>query len=284
MPWAKPVAFAGAGCSSSTEEDSKEVDKDNNIPNITINTAFSVIEPGSSSEAVKDNPGKDILIHFTNHPLTGHEQAGVRGQEQDAALGGGHDHHEGGDQLCPEGVHSQIDVGLVQGQLQQTGGGVHGHAERKDGGEDCEQHCGGAADDQGQHLHVTGGVQVPEGGTGGGVVHDEDRGVDSIGGCSLTFRLRYPTDDMSPKMRKPRRRKIQDKLKQATIKFKSQENQNESFSSNVGLFVPSGGPWEIMVTGRGCKRGIEDQMEGPVDKKRRNERICPNLLDSDCNF
>ena len=116
------------------------------------------------------------------------------------------------------------------------------------------------------------------------MVHDEDRGVDSVGGCSLTFRLRYPTDDMSPKMRKPRRRKIQDKLKQATIKFKSQENQNESFSSNVGLFVPSGGPWEIMVTGRGCKRGIEDQMEGPVDKKRRNERICPNLLDSDCNF
>ena len=108
--------------------------------------------------------------------------------------------------------------------------------------------------------------------------------MDGIGGYSLTFKLRYPTDDMSPKMRKPHRKKIRDKLKQATLKIKSLENQNKSFSSDVGLFVPSGGPWAIMKTGRGCKRGIEDQMEGPVDKKRRNERICPNDLDSNCNF
>jgi hypothetical protein len=56
-------------------------------------------------------------------------------------------------------------------------------------------------------------------------VHDEDRGVDSIGGYSLTLKLRCPTDDISPKMRKPRRKKIQNKLKQAPFKFKSLDNQ-----------------------------------------------------------
>ena len=76
------------------------------------------------------------------------------------------------------------------------------------------------------------------------------------------------------------RKKVQAKLKQATLNFKSLENQNQIFSSNVG-FVPSGGPWAITKTGRGCKRGIEDQME---DKKRQNEWICLNELNSDCNF
>ena len=174
--------------------------------------------------------------------MTGHEQAGGRGQEQEDALGGGHDNHEGGEQLCPEGVHSQIGVG----QLQQTGRGVHGHAERNDGGEECEQHCGGPADGQGKHLHGAGGVQVREGCTGGGGVHDEVRGVDNIGGCSLTFKLGYyPNDDMSHKLRKPRRKKVKDNLKQATINFKSLVKENQMCSSDVELFDPCGGPWAI---------------------------------------
>ena len=64
--------------------------------------------------------------------------------------------------------------------------------------------------------------------------------MDSIGGYSLTFKLRYPTDDMSPKMRKPRIKKIQEQLKQATLKFKSPENLNQGFSSNVGFGLALG--------------------------------------------
>ena len=61
-----------------------------------------------------------------------------------------------------------------------------------------------------------------------GGVHDEYREVDS--GYSLIFKLTYLTDDMSPKLRKPRRKKVQAKLKQATLNVKSQVNEHNFFS------------------------------------------------------
>ena len=117
-----------------------------------------------------------------------------------------------------------------------------------------------------------------------GGVHDEVRGVDSIGGCSLTFKLRYPNDDISPKLRKPHRKKVQDNLKQATINFKSLVNENKMCSSAVELFVPNWGPWATKKMERGSKRVMGDQMGGPVDKRRQNDQISPNELDSTCNF
>ena len=102
-------------------------------------------------------------------------------------------------------------------------------------------------------------------------MHDEVRGVDSIGGCSLTFKLRYPNDDISPKLRKPRRKKVQDNLKQATINFKSLVKENQMCSSDVELFVPSGGPWAIKKMERGSTGVMGDQMGGPVDTARGDE-------------
>ena len=58
-------------------------------------------------------------------------------------------------------------------------------------------------------------------------------------------------------------------MKQASLNFRSTASQNQNSTSDEFKYLPSGGPLCSSKSERGCKRGMGDQVEGPVDKKRR---------------
>ena len=123
-----------------------------------------------------------------------------------------------------------------------------------------------------QHQHVGSSEQEQQGGEGGGGVHDQQRGGGGQLENSLTARLKHPEDNISPKWVKSRRRKVQDGLKQAKLQFQPGPAvvKNQNYPSDRGLSCPSGGPWGYQKSERGFKRGLGDQIGGPVRKKKKD--------------
>ena len=92
----------------------------------------------------------------------------------------------------------------------------------------------------------------------GGVVHRLAQ--------TFTDRLRHPAEGVSPGYVKSRRRKKPDGLVQSRIILFSKKEQ---IVPSVGLHsVPSGGLWDVKNSERGFKRGLGDQLEGPIALKR----------------
>ena len=102
-----------------------------------------------------------------------------------------------------------------------------------------------------------------------GGVKEQDQGLNTnMSMSSLTLKLRYPEDDMSPKWKKARRKKVLDNLKQATLD--SLISKSKIYSSDGVLPFSSGGPWLLKKSERGTKRVVGKQMEGPAGKRRRD--------------
>jgi hypothetical protein len=76
-----------------------------------------------------------------------------------------------------------------------------------------------------------------------GEVRDQQQGGAQVIN-SITTRLKHPEDNVSPKWVKSRRRRVQDSLKQAKIKFlPGPVEKIENHPSDRGLSCSSGGPW-----------------------------------------
>ena len=123
----------------------------------------------------------------------------------------------------------------------------NGHHQGRAGG-GREHHPVGAGDEGGRDARVKDGR----------VVHRLAQ--------TFTDRLRHPEEGVSPGYVKSRRRKKPDGLVQSRI---IQFSKKEQIVPSVGLHsVPSGGPWDISKSERGFKRGLGDQLVGPIALKR----------------
>ena len=219
--------------------------RDNNI------ILASEQEPGSSSRAVRINPGKDNNFHVNKSLLQGPVNAGVPGHGREEGAGGAHDQHEVRGQAQDEevcGGHCNPDQDVMpQGRGQcQAGGGQH-------------QHVGGGQ---------AGDALGDSGGQGGG---DDQRREGDVGRLArtLTSLLSAPKDSDSPGWVKTRRRRAPDGLVQRRIShFTILE---EKVSSEGVPKIPGGGPYSKESV-RGIKRGMDYSMEGPSGIKKRKRK------------
>ena len=118
IPRAKKSIITGAGPLRGQNEDPAKVDKINtNVGKATINYT-TMLEPGSSREAVKDTPGKDNNFQFINTLFQGLVVAGGAGQ------------------ACEDiQVETHGECGVLDGEVD----GQTGHAtQSRPGGEVCD--------------------------------------------------------------------------------------------------------------------------------------------------
>ena len=266
MPRAKESLVLGAGGARSSSRQEEDLVEVNSINNILGDINYTpMLEPGSSREAVKDTPGKDIGLHFMNIILPGPKDAEGAGQVHEGDQGRGH----GGQEVC-DGLPEKE----VQGQDTQSG----------PGGEVHEGVPGGSRDghEVGEEVPwdgVGGPGEQPDCGGGGADLRD---GVQEEGGSqhlwlgqavarvasSIKLKLSSPKDSESPGWVKSRRRRVPDGLVQKRLKYFAA--LSNCSSENL---VPSGGASRKSEIGRGIKRGMGDQMEGPsgLTKKVRKD-------------
>ena len=162
VPWAKDICVAGTVSSSLEEELSQEQDSIIIISSRTNSMGGQEIQPGSSSNTVKDDPGKDTNLLDSNDCFKEAGQPGVNGQGIGAIQGGGH----GQQQVC----HTLGKGGdcLAQPPVQEENHGAMGGI---DWSSESSQEHGGGVEVREQH-HVDSGQEHDQAG------HLYDGGVD----------------------------------------------------------------------------------------------------------
>jgi hypothetical protein len=246
----------------------------NILGDITINNN-SMVEPGCSRKAVKDNPGKDIGYQITNIFLQGLDP-GRAGQVQEGVQGDSHDDCEVSDEVSVQEVHGQADHSGLGGEVREgVQGGSHDDQKVSDEPITTVRH-GQGQEDHLQHRVEGGGAAEHWGGVqdgGGGDHHLRQGGVvgEVVGRIATSFTsvLSSPKSSDSPGWKKSRRRRIPDGLVQRRIEHFVALNSNLNISSDVSF--PSGGPqvYKKFSSSRGIKRGVWDQMEGPSGQAKK---------------
>ena len=93
---------------------------------------------------------------------------------------------------------------------------------------------------------------------------DEQGEVDNVTSLPHFTRLRYQEESASPKIVRSRRKRKPDGLLQAKLNFVPTQKNPKIIPSEGLSFHPCGGPQGVNKSGRGCKRGLGDQVEGPA--------------------
>ena len=220
------------------------------IINVDNTMATSLGKPGGSAETAKEIPGKHPTKLLSNILLPGQDtdRGGEKGREvQHQGTGAVQDQD-----LCGAVGQQQCDVG------EDEPGHVHDGVDWLDA-----PTCSVGANQMGQ-----GGEQHPDGAgdEGGRGARVRDGGVVRRLAQSFTERLRHPEEGVSPGYVKSRRKRKPDGLVQSRIYLFTKQEKNVP-SAGLNL-IPSGGPWEIKKNERGFKRGLGDQMGGPIAVKR----------------